>query len=233
MNRRFFLLTTTAFSGLLPVYNLFSSKEEQKLLPRVLILGDSISIGYTPYVRDMLDGIAEVHRPTLEDGTPENCEGTSKGVLELDRWLGAEKWDVIHFNFGLHDIKHVNPETGENSMNPKDPQQASVKKYRKNLVEIVEKLKVNGAYLIFATTTPYPNPLDGPLRKPGEPQKYNEEALKIMKKYGVHINDLYSFVKPQMEVLMRKSNVHFTEDGSEALAKEVVNSIKVEVMKNP
>jgi lysophospholipase L1-like esterase len=118
-------------------------------------------------------------------------------------------------------------------MNPKDPQQAPLKKYRKNLEDMVEQLKSTGAYLIISTTTPYPNPLDVPLRQPGEPQKYNEAALKIMNKYGVAINDLYTFVKPQMEALMRKSNVHFTDGGSEALAKEVVKSIKVEVMKNP
>lgn len=118
-------------------------------------------------------------------------------------------------------------------MNPKDPQQAPLKKYRKNLEQIVEKLKSTGAYLIFATTTPYPNPVDGPLRKPGEPQKYNEVALKIMNKYAVQVNDLYAFVKPQMEALMIKKNVHFTEHGSKALAAEVVRSIKAEVMKNP
>ena len=54
---------------------------------RVLILGDSISIGYTPFVRETLQADAVVVRPTLSDGQPENCDGTTKGVKGLDRWL--------------------------------------------------------------------------------------------------------------------------------------------------
>ncbi len=232
MDRRSFLLNS-AFLGTGSLSGDYSWLVLQKVLPRVLILGDSISIGYTPLVRELLKDLAEVVRPVKDDGSPENCEGTTKGVQELERWLGDGKWDVIHFNFGLHDLKHIDPETGKNSMNPKDPQQAPLKKYRQNLDDIVERLKQTGAHLIFATTTPYPNPVDGPLRKPGEPQKYNEAALKVMKKHQVQVNDLYSFVKPQMEKLMIKKNVHFTDEGSRALAGEVVRFIKPVIMKNP
>ena len=70
-------------------------------LPRVLILGDSISIGYMVGVRERLQGRANVHRPA------ENCGETARGVASLDKWLGGGKWDVIHFNFGLHDVKYL------------------------------------------------------------------------------------------------------------------------------
>src|SRR5690242_7520015 len=76
-------------------------------LPRVLIIGDSISIGYTPYVKEMLAGEADVDRPA------ENCQGTKNGIGKIDQWLGDTKWDVIHFNFGLHDLKHVDAATGK------------------------------------------------------------------------------------------------------------------------
>lgn len=233
MDRRSFLCSGTLAIGAVPLLSPMWTLDDQKVLPRVLILGDSISIGYTPFVKDLLASVAEVIRPQLEDGKAENCEGTTKGVTEIDRWLGDGKWDVIHFNFGLHDLKHVHPDTGENSMNPKDPQQAPLGKYRKNLEEIVDRLKETGAHLIFATTTPYPNPVDGPLRMPGQAQKYNEVALKIMKKNDIQVNDLYSFVKPQMEALMIKKNVHFTEEGSKALAGEVAAVIREIVLKNP
>ena len=233
MHRRSFLLAGSVIITAGNTWNWIFRKPVQKVLPKVLILGDSISIGYTPFVREMLENLAEVRRPLNPDGKAENCEGTTKGVQEIDRWLGEEKWDVIHFNFGLHDIKHVNPDTGENSMNPKDPHQASIKEYRKNLSQIVDKLKATGAHLIFATTTPYPNPVDGPLRMPGEAQKYNEVALKIMEKNEIQVNDLYTYVKPQMEALMIKKNVHFTDEGSKALAGEVVKVIKEIVLRNP
>ena len=63
-------------------------------LPRVLIIGDSISIGYQPALREALAGKANVHRP----GT--NCGPTSRGVEQIEEWLGDGKWDVIHFNWG-------------------------------------------------------------------------------------------------------------------------------------
>ncbi|MBW6537238.1 MAG: SGNH/GDSL hydrolase family protein, partial [Mariniphaga sp.] len=117
------------------------------------------------------------------------------------------------------------PVTGENSQNPKHPQQANRKQYKKNLETIVEKLKSTGAKLIFATTTPYPDEVEGPLRKPGMPQKYNRVAVKIMNKNGILINNLHAFMVPRMADLQLPNNVHFTEEGSRELAKKVVERI--------
>lgn len=223
-SRREFLQKTLTFSPLViwpnSVVNFF-----QNDLPNILILGDSISIGYTPFVQEYLKGKANVFRPMLENGKPENCQGTTNGVKNIDRWLGTKKWDIIHFNFGLHDIKHVDPVTGENSQNPKHPQQANRKQYKRNLETIVEKLKATGAKLIFATTTPYPDVVEGPLRKPGMPQKYNRVAVKIMNKNGILINNLHAFMVPRMAELQRPNNVHFKEEGSRELAKKVVERI--------
>jgi lysophospholipase L1-like esterase len=228
--RRDFLQKTLMFSPLVvwpnSLVNIF-----QNDLPNVLILGDSISIGYTPFIQEYMKGVANVFRPMLENGKPENCAGTTKGVENIDRWLNSSEnsgfqWDIIHFNFGLHDIKHVEPVTGENSQNPKHPQQANRRQYKKNLEKIVEKLKATGAKLIFATTTPYPDKVEGPLRKPGMPQKYNRVAVKIMNKNGILINNLHAFMVPRMAELQLPNNVHFTEDGSRELAKKVVERIK-------
>lgn len=197
----------------------------QNDLPNVLILGDSISIGYTPFVQEYLKGKANVFRPVFENGKPENCQGTTNGIKNIDRWLGTKKWNIIHFNFGLHDIKHVDPVTGKNSQNQKHPQQANRKQYKKNLEIIVEKLKSTGAKLIFATTTPYPDDVEGPLRKPGMPQKYNRIAVKIMNKNGILINNLHAFMVPRLSYLQIPNNVHFTEEGSREMAKKVVERI--------
>ncbi len=201
-------------------------------LPNVLIIGDSISIGYTPYVKELLAGKANVYRPTLENGNPENCEGTTKGVQNIERWLSksgvedsAFSWDIIHFNFGLHDLKHVNPLTGENSKKAKDPLQANLKQYKNNLEVIVEKLKSSGALLIFGTTTPYPDDVEGVLRDPGMPVKYNRAALKIMNQQSIVINDLYNFMLPRMDDLQLPKNVHFKPEGYQALAGKVVERI--------
>jgi len=194
-------------------------------LPNVLIIGDSISIGYTPFVQNLLKYKANVFRPMINDEKAENCSGTTKGVENIDRWIGDTKWDVIHFNFGLHDIKHVDPITGDNSQNPDHPNQADIKQYRKNLKIIVEKLNVTGAKLIFATTTPYPDNVGGPLRKSGMPKRYNKAAIKIMNNNEIAINDLYSFMKPRMNNLQLPNNVHFKPAGSLALAEKVIDRI--------
>ena len=72
----------------------FAQVEDVPGLPRVLLIGDSISIGYTAHVRAMLKGVANVHRPLT------NCGPTTRGLENIDAWLGDGKWDVIHFNWG-------------------------------------------------------------------------------------------------------------------------------------
>lgn len=223
-SRRNFLRKTLAIYPVFAFPNMVFGALDKKL-PNILIIGDSISIGYLPFVKELMKEKALVTRPYNEDGSAENCAGTTNGVKNIDRWIGDTNWDVIHFNFGLHDIKHVDPVTGKNSHDPEHPHQADLKQYKKNLEVIVEKLKATGSKLIFATTTPYPDDVGGPLRDPGMPEKYNMAALKIMKKNGIMINDLFAFMLPRMTELQRPKNVHFTENGSKELANVVADTI--------
>jgi lysophospholipase L1-like esterase len=225
MKRRDFVKTGLITSSIFLMPNWVSAMSKSDL-PNVLIIGDSISIGYTPFVKKDLEGIANVYRPLYENGKNENCQGTTYGLQNIDKWIGMKKWDLIHFNFGLHDLKHVDPVTGKNSDNPKDPYQANLKQYKKNLFEIVKKLKNTNSNLVFATTTPYPDNLKGSMRDPGLSKKYNKVAIKVMKKNNILINDLYGFVLPKMEDLQIPQNVHFTETGSETIGKEVAQFIR-------
>jgi acyl-CoA thioesterase-1 len=197
---------------------------------RLLILGDSISIGYTPFVQKMLEGEMTVLRP-MRGEKPENCSGTTYGVANIDRWLQIDggKWDVIHFNWGLHDLKHVVPgdPKGATSDKAEDPPQATVEAYEKNLRQIVGKLKATGAKLIFATTTPVPEGKMRVFRTDADAVRYNEAALRVMKENGIPVNDLYGFAKPRLaEIQIQPANVHFTPKGSEALAAEVVKAVR-------
>ena len=202
--------------------------------PRVLLLGDSISIGYTPYVKDMLKDEAFVTRPMGKNNRAENCAGTNSGVKHIDRWLKQDggNWDVIHFNFGLHDLKRVDPKTGKNSNNPDDPNQAPPEVYEKQLKEIVKKLKATGAVLIFATTTPVPEGVK-PHRDVDAPAQYNALAKKIMHENGIAIDDLYALANPKLKDIQRPVNVHFTPEGSKLLAKQVVKHIRQALSTNP
>lgn len=123
--------------GFVPVETAFAADlapvPDVPSLPRVLFIGDSISIGYTRAVRSLLAGRANVHRPS------ENSGDNAYGLEQIDRWLGTGHWAIIHFNFGLHDMKYfdeqgnyVAPELGR--------QVASSEEYSRNLRELAERL---------------------------------------------------------------------------------------------
>jgi len=188
-------------------------------LPRVLLIGDSISIGYTVPVREMLKGKANVHRPLT------NCGPTTRGVAGLDAWLGDKKWDVIHFNFGLHDLKYIGPK-GQGLADPRlatSRVQVPIDDYEKNLRKIVARLKKTGAVLIWRTTTPVPKGSNG--RILGDAARYNAVAAKIMKENDIAVDDQYAFCMPRLDKIQLKANVHFTAAGSKLLAAEAVKAI--------
>ena len=216
------LLALFFFLGL----NLLQAKDDKEDLPQVLIIGESISLGYTPVLQGMLRGEVDIRRPLNDGGGWINCEGTRKGVQMIDEWLALGDFDLIHFNFGLHDLKHVHPETGRNSTDPAHPQQSDIRQYEANLKVIVRKLKASGAELIFATTTPYPDKPGGPLRRADQPAKYNGVAVKIMEENGIIINDLHGFVLPRMEALLLPNNVHFRPSANLELAGIVAEHIR-------
>lgn len=192
-------------------------------LPRVLLIGDSISIGYTVGVRELLAGKANVHRPLT------NCGPTSRGLASLDDWLktGGEgkKWDVIHFNWGLHDLKYLGAD-GKNLADPADKnskQQIPPADYEKNLRTLAENLKATGAKVIWRNTTPVPPGAAG--RVVGDSVKYNDIAAKIMKDLDIPTHDLFTISKEKMDVMMRPANVHFTPEGNKILSKSVAEVI--------
>jgi len=188
--------------------------QDQPGLPRVLLIGDSISIGYTLPVRTALAGKANVHRPAA------NCGSTGVGLASLKDWLGEGKWAVIHFNFGLHDAK----------LPPEGVRHSPPAVYEKNLRALVQQLQANGARLIWATTTPVPNGGNlAPNRRFDSVDKYNAIARKVMDESGVAIDDLNAAIAPRIEELQNKGDVHFSTQGSELLAGRVAASIEAQL----
>ncbi|MCA9205490.1 MAG: SGNH/GDSL hydrolase family protein [Planctomycetales bacterium] len=208
-----------------PANAAFQAVEDKPGLPRVLLIGDSISIGYTVPVRELMNGKANVHR------APTNCGPTTRGLEQIDQWLGDKPWDVIHFNFGLHDLKYLGP-NGENLADPQaatSKPQVALADYEKNLRTIVARLKKTDATLIWCATTPVPEGAKG--RVVGDSAKYNEVAAKVMRENDIATNDLYAFAKPRLAEIQRRADVHFTPDGSRALAEEVAKKITAAIEK--
>ncbi len=179
-------------------------------LPRVLLIGDSISMGYTIPTREALAGKANVHRP------PTNCGSTNSGMQNLETWLGDGKWDVIHFNWGMHDLKYF--DSGK--------QNVPLDQYEKNLRDLVKRLQQTGAVLVFATTTPLVRDTQGTFRRNAESEvPYNEVAKKVMAENSIRVDDLHAFALPQIGSIQAADGVHYTKDGSIILAKQVASSI--------
>ena len=205
--------------GLLVCSMQICAETESSTLPKVLIIGDSISIGYTKPLTEMLEGQANlVHNPG-------NAQHSSHGLKNLEKWLGDTNWDVIHFNHGLHDLKYVD-DKGKNTRSKETGHiQIELAEYAKNMEAIVKRLKKTGAALIFATTTPYPDQPAGPLREAFQSARYNGVAVQIMKNHNVPVNDLYRLTVHRLKELQQPNNVHFTKQGSVELAKEVKKHI--------
>jgi lysophospholipase L1-like esterase len=195
----------------------FAPVAEQPGLPRVLLIGDSISIGYTVTVRKELAGKANVLR------IPENGADTANGVKKIDSWLGESKWDVIHFNWGLHDLK----------VTPEGSRQVPIDVYEKNLGALVARLKKTSAVLIWATTTPVPEGKQSPVREAADGPKYNAAARRVMEANGIAVDDLYMAALPRLQQIQLPLNVHFNAAGWEVLGRQAAASILAEVRRKP
>ncbi len=187
--------------------NAWDFVQDDPKLPRVLLIGDSISRGYTLDTRKALAGKANVHR------APENCGPTANGVKKIEIWLGDGQWDVIHFNFGIHDRK------------------TPAADYEQRLETLIARMKQTGAKLVFATTTPVPpDTKDGPELVTQIAEK-NEIALRVMKQHGVAIDDLHGFLAPQLEDIANPQDVHYNAKGYALMGQQVASSIEAALRK--
>lgn len=182
----------------------------------VLIVGDSISMGYTPFLKDSLErqGIYVEHNRG-------NGGSTLRGRDSIESWIGNRQWDVIVFNFGLHDMVHKDAQNkydvnGKVSITPEE--------YRRNLKLIVAKLRETTANLIFVTTTTVPENASG--RKVEDPAVYNKIALEVMKENSVAVLDLYTASLKIHPNNSQPANVHYTSEGYRLLAEPILKEIR-------
>jgi hypothetical protein len=186
-------------------------------LPRVLLLGDSISISYTIGVRQRLEPIAHVFR------APDNCRSTRQTQEELEIWLGDGNWDVIHLNCGIHDVTRMNADfLAEAEGTPQVP----IATYRANIERIFDRLVRTSAQLIWATTTPVGDEVA--IRLNEDIDAYNRAVAEIIASRDVRVNDLNTLVRSHGPSLW-SDGVHFTDAGAGLLADAVAAAIRPEL----
>jgi hypothetical protein len=197
-------------------YNNAFANPKDSDLPNVLLIGDSISIGYTVEVRKLLKGKADVFR------IPGNGKFSAYGERNLDKWLGRRQWHVIHFNWGLWDICYRDPKSKNQGHRDKvnGTLTATPKQYKDSMEKIIIRLKKTKAKLIWCETTPVPELEVG--RKVGDAIKYNKIVEEMMTTNKVAINKLHAHAMLKTPgIFTGKGNVHFNAIGNKHLAKKV------------
>ncbi len=206
---------TRALVALL-VMSLGSALAEEEL-PKVLIIGDSISMAYTPIVKKELEGKAVVTR------NKGNAGPSIRAVKFIDSWLGETEWDVIHFNWGLWD--YYGWEYAKEDLSPDA--------YEKRLEKLVTRLKKTGARLIWGTTTPICPGAEKTMTKrfdstvvitPELEKKYLDAARRVMEKYEVQINDLHAIPDLRKHAI-DDNDVHYVKEGNQMIAEQVAKAI--------
>ncbi len=180
-------------------------------LPRVLIIGDSISMNYFDTVKADLKGEVNLHR------NQGNAFSTAQGVRNMELWLGdyQEKgfqWDVVQFNHGLHDLKQAydqeKDEFGAYAV-PLDD-------YKANLEKEIAILKKAGAKIIWCSTTPVPNQNKGKYaRRKGAAAEFNQAAMEVIKRHPeILVTDLYKLVDESsaFDDWRKGNDVHFYKE---------------------
>ena len=190
---------------------------------RVVLIGDSIRIGYQAAVERELTGLAEVWGPGENGGTSENV------LAHLDEWVIARRPDIVHLNCGLHDLRI---ERGRNERAVPLPQ------YRANLDTIFGRIRnETDAAIIWATTTPVnerwhreKKDFD---RRESDVAAYNQAAGEGANRMDTPIDDLYAVVMEHgRDTILSPDGVHYGEAGYKLLGRAVAEAIRAQLELN-
>ena len=183
-------------------------------MKKVYLLGDSIRMGYEPFVRQKMTGLADIFSPS------ENCKFAQFTLRYLHEW--AEKIncqneiDLVHWNNGLWDVLH---QFEDECLTPPGYYADTLKRIYKRI-----RIVFPNAKIIFALSTPVIEEkfnLKNLYRINRDIIEYNDIASQIMKELDVPVNDLFA-AAGNFTAVQYSDATHFTEEGYEILANAVV-----------
>ena len=169
--------------------------------PDVLIIGDSISIGYTgPLIKTIGDKY-DVRHPA------DNCRNSYYTLQNIDTWLDQYPHNIIIWNNGIWDTTRADwldqymPDAIRSNYG------TSLEDYKSNLIQIAQKLKSTSSRVIFLTTTDIPK-ISG-VFEIGKEIDLNSIAYSVLPSMGVEVYDLYSFALSIQDAHTNDFDVHF------------------------
>jgi hypothetical protein len=174
-------------------------------LPRVLLIGDSITRAYYPNVVEQLKGKASVARLATSKSL-----GDPALLAEVALVLDQYRFDIVHFNNGLHGMDYSEAE------------------YQRAFPQLLATIRKHApkARLILATSTPMRNPenLAAFTDDTTRVKARNSIAEKCATQQAIPIDDLFALVEHHPEYYA-SDGVHFNAKGTAAQAAQVSRHI--------
>lgn len=202
----------------------------------VILIGDSVRLGYEGKVRELLGENVRVLSPS------ENCRFTKYTLWGMFSWMvswGNPKVDVIHWNTGAWDLHRCTADGKiftplASYIEDCDRLVTQMESYTKNLIwatitpggrQLNEHKPVN-SLINSDSTAPAVYLTDYEDRWNSDVDRYNRAATALMKRRGVRVNDLNSVIAADPERLLSEDGIHPSDEGYSALAQKVVSEIK-------
>ena len=190
-------------------------------MKKIILIGDSIRMGYDKYVKEALKNSAEVYYPG------ENCRFAEYVLRYAHEWAKVSGFcgeaDLVHWNAGLWDCLELFD----------DGPLTSIEYYKETIARIDRRLRMlfPKAKMIFATSTPVLEHKCSPdfRRHNSIIEKYNEAAIKALKNTGAKINDLYALIEKCPETYYSDFVHLYTNEGTQLLGNKVLETITTEL----
>jgi hypothetical protein len=171
-------------------------------LPRVALIGDSITRAYYSAVEANLKGKAYCARIATSKAV-----GDPALAAQIAMFLSEEQFDVVHFNIGMHGWEYTEDD------------------YRQYLPELLAAIRKGAphAKLVFGTTTPVR--ADRPQGASNERiANRNRIAREFFAKQAIPIDDLHAAITGHDD--LHSDDVHYKTEGSRILADSVTKSVE-------
>ena len=185
--------------------DIWISHANETNLPRVLLIGDSITRDYYPQGEKHLEGKAYVARLATS-------RFASDPVLlqEIALVLDNTKFDIIHFNNGMHGWQHSEAE------------------YQKAFPILLKTIRAHApnAKLVWATTTPLKESKANSATEASDERiaARNAIGLECIQGKNIVVDDLNALVRGHPEY--HSDNVHFNGEGIRIEAEQVAAKIE-------
>lgn len=201
-------------------------------MKKVLLLGDSIRLGYGQRTAELLSDVAEVVQPE------ENCRWTKYLFWNFLLWADDTKYDLIHWNSGIWDLHHIDNDepfcTADEYIRDNERLLSLIRKYSDNLVwattipggKVLDERRALNALLNTDRTFPVRALTTGQKIWNKGIQEFNAAAADLFRRNGVEIDDLYSVMSEHLEDYISGDGIHPNEAGYEALAQQVAGKIR-------